>query len=207
VGQSDHSTGIQRLLDLVRAGDGAARDELIRHSFERLRRLARWMFHRRPLLRAVVETDDVLQNAAVRLYRALPEVMPDTVGRFLSLAAQQVRRELIDLARRHLGKEGAKARRVVSLAGSGSGSHHHVLQDQAAASAEPEDLVEWAEFHLAVDRLPDKEREAVHLLLYQGMEQADAALLMQVSVRQVKRLWRSAKSLLEHAVHGDWPKL
>jgi hypothetical protein len=47
------------------------------------------------------ETDDVLQNAQLRLNRALGAAQPPTVAELFRLAAAQVRRELIDLARHY----------------------------------------------------------------------------------------------------------
>ena len=52
------------------------------------------------------QTDDVLQNAVVRLLRALEEVRPPSVRAFFGLAATQMRRELLDLARRYQGRGG-----------------------------------------------------------------------------------------------------
>jgi hypothetical protein len=77
----DHSTGIQLLLDQLRAG-GKVRAALLARAFERLRILARRMFRRFRDLRAAVETNDILQGAAARLHRSLPVVLPDSVPQF-----------------------------------------------------------------------------------------------------------------------------
>jgi RNA polymerase sigma-70 factor (ECF subfamily) len=98
---------IQLRLDRLRAGDASARDELLTMACERLRRLARKMLRGYPGVRRWEQTDDVLQNAAVRLCRALEAVHPASVRDFINLAAVQVRRELIDLARHYDGPEGA----------------------------------------------------------------------------------------------------
>jgi RNA polymerase sigma-70 factor (ECF subfamily) len=202
----DHSTQLQGLLDRLGAGDAAARDELIGRAFDRLRHLARRMFRRRhPDLRVAVETDDVLQAAAVRLHRALSETRPETVRNFFRLANTQVRRELIDLARRHLGPGGVKAARAARL-GAGSRSHHHALDEQPAVECEPADLEGWADFHEAVAGLPDEEREVVGLLWYQGLPQAEAAAVLGVVERTIKRRWRSARVLLFEALGGECPE-
>ena len=183
------------------------RDQLIAHAFDRLRRLARRMFHQNPNLRSVVETDDVLQNAALRLHRSLPEVQPENVRRFFGLAAEQVRRELLDLARRYLGPGGAKAERVVFLGSSRSKSHHRVLDKEDQTAAEPSTLEEWTDFHDQIARLPEEERETFDLLFYQGLTQEEAAQVLRVSLRTIKRRWRAAQVLLYQALHGAWPKL
>src|SRR4051794_41953005 len=54
-------------IDRLRAGDPAARDELLRKVCNRLERLARKMLQRFPDVRRWAQTDDVLQNALMRL--------------------------------------------------------------------------------------------------------------------------------------------
>ena len=105
-----NTTQLQRYLDLLRAGDEQARDALIQHSCERLMRLTRKMFKGYPRLRRWEQTDDVLQNALMRLHRSLAEIRPESVPQFLGLAATQIRRSLIDLTRHHFGPEGYAAR-------------------------------------------------------------------------------------------------
>jgi DNA-directed RNA polymerase specialized sigma24 family protein len=70
----DHSTQIQRCMDRLRAGDVSARDELLARASARLTRLTRKMLRDFPGVHRWEETDDVLQNAVVRLCRALGEV-------------------------------------------------------------------------------------------------------------------------------------
>lgn len=200
----DHSTELQRLLDLLRSG-GDVRAALVARAFDRLRRLAQRMFRRFPDLRSVLETDDVLQGAATRLHHSLPEVCPDSVRRFFGLAARQIRRELIDLVRRHLGPGGVKAERVAFLSAPASTGYHPVLARQQAEGDEPSSVAEWGDFHEAVERLPDEEREAFDLLWYQGLSQTEAAELLGVSPRTVKRRWRSARLLLHDILRGAWP--
>ena len=85
--QDDHSTQIRRCIDRLRAGDATARDELLAHASHRLTRLTRKMLRDFPRVHRWEQTDDVFQNAAVRLCRALGEVQPATVADFFRLAA------------------------------------------------------------------------------------------------------------------------
>ena len=48
-------------------------------------------------------TDDVSQNAALRLYRALGDTVPDSPRGLMCLMATVIQRELLDLARKHAG--------------------------------------------------------------------------------------------------------
>jgi len=59
------------------------------------------MLGRFPTVRGWADTGDVLQSAVMRLLRALKEVRPGSVRDFFGLAAEQMRRELLDLARHH----------------------------------------------------------------------------------------------------------
>src|SRR5262245_49199486 len=105
----DPTTLLQERLDRLLAGDVAARDELLAAASKRLQRLARKMLRGYPAVGRWEQTDDVLQNATLRLCRALQEVKPQSVRSFFNLAAVQLRRELIDLARHYGGPLGAGA--------------------------------------------------------------------------------------------------
>lgn len=198
----DHSTRLKHFLDDLGAGDSAARDALIGRTFGRLRALAHRMFRGQPGLHAAVETDDVLQGAAVRLHRCLPEVRPATVHHFFALASLQIRRELIDLARHHLGAHGAKAARAVEFGESDSGGRGVVAEPHEGP---PADLEGWTRFHEAAAGLPGEERATFDLLWYHDLSQAEAADILQVSERTVKRRWRSARLLLHQSLRGEWP--
>ena len=69
---NDSPTQLQAWIARMNAGDNAAKNELLRYAYERLRCLARKMLRQDfPRLKNWEETDDVLQNAALRLDRAL----------------------------------------------------------------------------------------------------------------------------------------
>ena len=100
---------LQQLLPRAVTGDEAAVDALPRHCRDRLTILTRRMLGDFQRVRRWVETDDVLQNALVRLLAALRSVQPQTPREFFALASLQIRRELIDLARHFYGPEGLGA--------------------------------------------------------------------------------------------------
>jgi RNA polymerase sigma-70 factor (ECF subfamily) len=199
---------LQGWVERLRAGDAAAADELIGHVSERLRRLARHMLHGGyARVRDVQETDDVLQSALLRLHRALqdPAVRIASVPDFLRLAAVQIRRELIDLTRRHFGP--ARPRLVSPADVAGSSGDTPPLHEPADSAHGPDRLLAWREFHERVAKLPAEEREVFDLLWYQELTQAEAAALLGVSVPTVKRRWLSARLSLQQALQGsglDW---
>src|SRR2546421_12734835 len=102
-GVSRQTTRIQGWLDRLRAGDESARKELINCTCERLTILTRKMLKSYPGVRRWAQTDDVAQSAAMRLYRTLGEVKPEGVVDFYRLAALNIRRELLDLAKHYYG--------------------------------------------------------------------------------------------------------
>jgi RNA polymerase sigma-70 factor (ECF subfamily) len=179
----------------MRSGDLAARDELLRRVCRRVERLARKMLHGFPGVHRWADTDDVLQNSLLRLLRSLEQVRPASTRAFFGLAAEHIRRELLDLARHYYGPEG-------------SGAHHtsHLLPGDGTASepvapaVAPEDLERWCAFHQAVERLPAVERETVGLVYYHGWTQEQIAELFQVSVRTVRRRWEVALVRLHNAL-------
>ena len=181
-----------------------AREELFRRSAGRLERLARAMLGDYPRLRGWEQTGDVLQNAVLRLHRSLSEVRPEGPRQFYGLAALMIRRELLDLARRHFGPQGDAARRSESGHATGD-SGERSLDAIAAPESRPPTVAAWQEFHEAVGRLPAKQREIVHLLWYEGLKQSEAAELLAVTERTVKNRWRSAKKMLAEQFHrADW---
>lgn len=196
---SNQQTIMQQLLLRASAGDNAAIDALLRHNCERLTNLTRRMLGDFRRVRRWAETDDVLQNALLRLVGALRQVKPETPRAFLALAAVQIRRELIDLARRFYGPEGIGANHD-SRANKGSGFSGP--EEPADASSEPCSLAQWGELHQQIGALPDEEREVVGLLFYQGLSQLEAAELLEVSVRTVQRRWHTALCKL-HRVWTD----
>jgi RNA polymerase sigma-70 factor (ECF subfamily) len=203
----DRTSQLQRLIDLLQQGDASARDRLLDGAYDRLPRLTRKMLKGYPGVRAFEETDDVLQNAALRLRRALVDVVPSSVRDFIGLAATQVRRELIDLARYYQGR----VRPVASPAppsegrGSNEGAEPASPPDLADTTEEPNRLALWTEFHERVGALPEEEREVFNLLWYQGLTHQEAAAVVKVSPATIKRRWNAARRNLYHALGGQLP--
>lgn len=194
-------TALQGLIDRANAGDPASMEALLDHSCDRLWRLTRKIFHCSGNLRRWEETADVFQNSMLRLHQALSKVQVESPRHFFNLAALNIRRELIDLARHHFGPEGI------------GGNHHtdHQPPDEAGGSLyvrsiEPEDLSDWTFFHELVEKLPEAEREVVNLLFYEALSQDEAAKLLGVNVRTVKRRWQSARLRLSGNHDSDRPR-
>jgi RNA polymerase sigma-70 factor (ECF subfamily) len=195
----------QTWIERMQAGDLAARDQLIGHACERLRRLTRKMLKDYPQVKRWELTDDVLQNALVRLWRALGDVTPSSAREFLGLASLQIRRELIDLARRYYGPQGVGTNQASSADNDDSAATPRALAEKAESTNEPSRLAIWTEFHQRIDSLPEEERAVVDLLWYQELTQEEAAMLLGISEATLKRRWRSARLRLHDLLREETP--
>jgi RNA polymerase sigma factor (sigma-70 family) len=186
----DSFTTLRYWLDRLRQGDPAARNELLRHSRDRLRLLTLQMLRRFPGVQQWEDTSDTLQKALVRLDRALGEVHPTAPRDFLRLAATQIRRELIDLSRR----------RPPDLPGS-----EPMAEAPSANGDDPYQLSLWTEFHRRIAEMPEEDRELIELLYYQGLSQPAAAQLLGVPLTTLKRHWNETRVRLLIQLGGVLP--
>lgn len=203
---TNRTTVIQGCIDRLQAGDESARDELIKSACVRLERLTRKMLRDYPRVHRWEETDDVFQNATMRLYRSLQTITPKTVADFFRLAALNIRRELLDLVKHYYGPQGVGANHSTLPPDKDTHSNPQVRADKSDVTLEPSRLAAWAEFHRQVETLPDIEREVFDLLWYQGLTQAEAAEVLKVNERTVKRRWQSARLKLHELLKGDLPE-
>jgi RNA polymerase sigma-70 factor (ECF subfamily) len=176
----EHTTVVvQRYLDAL-AGDAPAEPivrELLGRAVRRLQVICANFLQRsyprltRPPLG--LQADELLGAVVERLLKALGGARPATVRQFFALANQHMRWELNDLARR-LDEQpaGVELREglVPAPASSGSG----ISPDARRMLA-------------AIDGLPEEEREVFALIRVQGTTQAEAAQVLNVSVKTVQR--------------------
>ena len=198
-----HTTQLQSWLDLMRGGDACARERLIEHTCERLRSLARKMLRDFPRVHRWEETDDVFVAALAKLHRSLEAVQPESPRDFYNLAATQIRRVLIDLARRYYGPEGLGAN--YESAAMDSDGKKLARYEKVDGTGKPGNLTEWTEFHAKVESLPEEEREVFSLIWYGGLNQQEATLALGISERTLRRRWRSARVMLYESLGGSPP--
>jgi RNA polymerase sigma factor (sigma-70 family) len=195
---------LQGWLDRLRLGEASARQELLAGSYERLRQITSKMLKRYPRVHRWEQTDDVLQNVCLRLDRALQACTPASVREFLRLASVNIRRELLDLVKHYYGPLGEGTRHASNIIKGQSPSSAEVPQPPDLVH-EPTRLLAWSEFHQQAEALPEDEREVFDLLWYQGLSQADAAEVLGVTERTIKRRWQAARLRLYDALHGELP--
>jgi RNA polymerase sigma-70 factor (ECF subfamily) len=171
------TTQLHSWLDRMRQGDRAAADALVRRVYDRLQILTRAMLRRFPNVRRWVETDEVYHGALMRLLETLNHVRPNSARHFYGLAGFQIRQHLLDLARHYRRREQA-------------GLFPHQLDPALPEPADPQpatELERWLRFHELVEGLPDEEREVVTLVYYHGWTQLEAAKLLEISDKTVRR--------------------
>lgn len=201
--QNGYTTRLQNLLDRWSAGDEKAIDEIIVHSQDQLRRIASRMLAAKPHVGRWNLTDDVLQNSLIRLHRSLKVVKPDSKRAFIGLAATQIRRELIDMARSLYGPEGHGRHHKSDPGQADPDGNAHPLYEEADPADDVIDQLEMVEFHESVDILAEDEREVFKLIFYQSMTQSEVASLLKVSERTIKRRWRQARLSLKRILGSD----
>jgi len=198
---------MQQLVDRIQAGDAAAQDEICRRVGERLERLASKMLKSYPGVKRWEQTDDVLQNALMRLLKALKAVKPENMRAFFGLATEQLRRQLLDLNRHYQGVCGHGRNLVDMPAGATDETALPVLDpvDGATGPGRTAELDRWQALHEAVEKLPTEEREVFGLAFYHGWTQAQIAELMNVNERTIRRYWQSVCMRLSEMLQGDLP--
>lgn len=191
-----HTTALNQRLIEFNSGDLQAREEIIAHTCERLRLRTRQMLRSFPNVSRWSQTDDVLQNAMIRLHKSLAQVKPESPKQFYGLAATHIRRELIDLARHFNGAEGVGANHDTN--------DGEPIKHIADTNYRPESIESWTEFHSAVEQLPEEQQVVVGLLWYEGMSQPEAAEVLGVSLATIKRRWQAARIQLSEQLKAHW---
>jgi RNA polymerase sigma-70 factor (ECF subfamily) len=188
---------VQGYLDEL-AGDRTAEPvirALLEQAVHRLHELCAALLHRsyprltRPPLNLQVE--EMLGAVVERLLKALREIRPGTVRQFFALASQHMRWELNEMARR-LDEQPTAAELRDGLV-------------PAPASSDSQLTADVRRMLEAIERLPEGEREAFELVRIQGMSQAEAARMLEVSVATVNRRLSRGLQLLAAELGDLYP--
>jgi RNA polymerase sigma factor (sigma-70 family) len=202
-----NTIALQGLVDRYQAGDASAAEQLLRQIANQLERMTRKMLRDFPRVARWEQTDDVMQNAVLRLLTAVREVRPTSVRAFFGLASEMMRRELLDLVRHYQGAHGLGANHASAVQHPQGDASGLAPLDPADSLVNQDELDLWAAFHIAVEKLPADEREVVNLRFYHGWTQAEIAQRCQVDERTIRRRWRAACQHLHDAVNGRLPDM
>jgi RNA polymerase sigma factor (TIGR02999 family) len=179
---------ITDLLAALREGDRSAMDRLIPLVYEDLRKRAH-----RQLARAgsqgTLSTTGLVNEAYLRLVRA-PHASWDGRNHFFAVAVTAMRSVIVDYARRHLAQKRGGASRQVSL-------------DDSVIRVE-QDAEELVAIHEALGRLAALDprlSELVELRFFGGLSVEEAAEVLGISPRTVKREWSKARTLLHRLLY------
>jgi len=164
-------------------GDRLATEQLFSQLYDRLRRLA-GHYLQDEQQRISLEPTDIVHEAYLRLVE-IDQVDWKDKSHFLAMAATQMRRVLVDQARRrHSQKRGGNLR-LVSFPPELAGENAHPLDILVVDSA--------------LDRLTKrKERlgKVAELRLFAGMRTTEIAHVLEVSPRTVRDDWQFARAWL-----------
>jgi RNA polymerase sigma-70 factor (ECF subfamily) len=191
-------------LELLAAGEKSARDEILEICDQRMRVLSHRLLGKFAKVRRWDNTDDVAQNAAIRLHRALADTVPDSPRGLMGLMATQIQRELIDLARKHSGPHSWASNHDTN-----AGMKNGACRVEEASEGEQRDeavpIERWEEFHAAIERLPGDLREVFRMVWYLGFDREAAAKAMGCSVRTLGRMWAEARELVRKGMDRGPP--
>jgi RNA polymerase sigma factor (sigma-70 family) len=201
---SEASGETARLLDRFNPDDKESLNALLTHASKRLRSRASRMLKGFSGVERWEQTDDVLQEALVRLWRALVATKLKSVRHFHRWASRVIRHLLIDMARHYMGPHGVGANHHTGGARKAADDPGAPL-DLHCGHHEPDSLEAWTAFHRYIDSLPDKERELFDLLWYQGLTHKEAAKVLGISENILKKRWQLARQKLAAKLGNDWP--
>ena len=177
---------VTRLLVDWGNGDQAALDELIPLVHDELRRLAsRYM--RREGQGHTLQTSALVNEAYLRLVDQ-KNVKWQNRAHFFGVAAQLMRRILVDHARSRL-----RAKR-------GGGMQMVSLPDQLGVSNEVEEVIALDDALKNLAEMDQRKSQIVEMKFFGGLSTEEVAEVLKVTTRTVEREWRKAKAWLHRAI-------
>ncbi len=185
----EHSGEVTRLLGEIGRGQKQAVNDLLPLVYDELHRLAQSYF-RRERGEHTLQPTALVHEAYLRMVDQ--RVPLESRGHFLAVAATQMRRVLLDYARKHrAARRGGEEQRVL-------------LEDTMAISQQrPLNMIL---LDAALDKLAalDKDQaQLVELRFFGGLSVEETAGVMGTSPATVKRSWSSARAFLHREITGD----
>lgn len=183
----ESKTDLAGLINKMKAGDDAARQELFAKAFSQLERMARKRLDQQfgRLRFRGIETGDVLNDAMVQMVKRLEQGSDldrlSSERDFFVMVAQYIRWALLNTAKR-FAQQGSELPQDDFLAGE---------------TVHPFSLEQMSAFHAQVERLPSEQREVFELLYFCERSYEEVAELLGVHRDTVKRRYRDAKDALK----------
>ena len=190
--ESSEPSEVTQLLHHVEAGDRSAVDRLFAAVYQELRNLAGQFFRREPEGNTLQPTA-LVHEAYVKL---VDQAGVDWHGRthFFAVAAQAMRRILVDHARRRgAAKRGGRRKRV--LLDDGFAAWHRAERRHAGRRRGPAKLAE----------LDPRQAQLVELRFFGGLSVAEAAEVLGMSKRSAEREWTMVRAWLRRELSESDP--
>ena len=179
---------VTRLLGRIERGQKEAINELLPLVYDELHRLAR-VYFRRERGEHTLQPTALVHEAYIRLVDQRAPL--ESRGHFLAVAATQMRRILLDYARKHrAARRGGDGQKVL-------------LEDTMAISEEqPVDMILLNGALEKLAALDPDQAQLVELRFFGGLSVEETAEVMGVSPATVKRSWSSARAFLHREITG-----
>lgn len=183
---------ITQLLACWNEGDEAAFDQLVTLVYPELRRLARNHMRREDDAHTL-QTSALINEAYLRLVN-YKDMGWNNRAHFFAVAAQVMRRILIDHARKH-----HRAKR-------GAGAHHVCLEEGAVVSQErAAEFLALDEALVQLAEIDERKSRIVELRFFGGLTVEEVAEVLSLSPITIKREWRSARAWLQREISSQAP--
>ena len=175
---------VTQLLAQWGSGDRAALDSLTSVVYAELRKIANG-YLRRERRDHTLQPTALVHEAWMRLVKQ-DQASFDNRKQFFALAAQIMRRILVDHARAHYSAKRGGTRLAVSL------------KDIAAFGAQPDaDLLALHDVLNRLEEIDPVQARLVELRFFGGLTIRETAVVMQISHATVEREWRTAKAFIK----------
>ncbi len=186
---------VTRLLAFAKDGDTAARDELVNSVFQRLNGLCQKLLGKFPGVAAYEQTGDVMGEVWPKLLKELARKDFKDSAHFFAFSAALIRNVLIDLLRKHYGRNG-KGLREAAAQEKPNAEERHVAVLEGEDTDTPARNAMRREIHHIIHCLPSPHQEMFNLRFYHGLKELECAEVLNVDARTVRRRWRRAKLAL-----------
>jgi len=181
---------VTQLLAQLRKGDKEAEARLIPLVYDELRRLAGYYLRgERP--GHTLQPTALVHEAYLRLTE-LTEINWQNSSHFFAISAQMMRRILVDHARAQLSEKRGGTTKDVTL---------ETVPDLSIEKSASLLALEDALLQLA--QLDPRQSQVVELRFFGGLTEEEAAVVLGVSTRTVKRDWRLAKAWLYQELNTE----
>lgn len=196
----DRLPQLTKLIEQAHAGSARAEDELFLHVRERLQAMTRKMLHQNPRVARWQQTGDLYGQLWLKLHAILRTEPINDRRHFFRLANLAMRRLLCDLARSYRGPQTFEGRHQTNAARADTSDQPPVASPDASARPfgppppGPPTAAILKEEHLRIHELlqwlDEDEVELLGLIYFQELSQTEAAEVLSIDERTVRRRLR-----------------